>query len=129
MPHIAVVEDDHANAYYIGSALRRAGYEVTVTEDVDKLLALASGGKVDLVVMDVSLKHSTYAGKPITGDEIARLLKDGPETAKIPILLATAHAMTGDRERLLAASKADLYLSKPMHLHTLLATVSHLLRT
>jgi len=42
------------------------------------------------------------------------MIKDNPETADIPVILATAHAMEGDRERFLQQSKADDYLAKPI---------------
>ncbi len=48
------------------------------------------------------------------GVELARLLR-AHSPRKLPILLATAHAMAGDRERLLTASGADDYLEKPIY--------------
>ena len=46
---------------------------------------------------------------------ITRLLKSRPESAGVPVILATAHAMFGDRERFLAETGAEHYLSKPIH--------------
>ena len=46
---------------------------------------------------------------------ITKLLKADPESAKIPVLMATAHAMYGDREKFLAETGAEGYLSKPIH--------------
>jgi CheY-like chemotaxis protein len=67
-----------------------------------------------LVLMDVSLRATQWQGRPIDGIELARLLKQRTPT-RLPVILATAHAMTGDRERLLAASGADAYLQKPVY--------------
>ena len=36
-------------------------------------------------------------------------------TAKVPVILATAHAMFGDRERFLAETGAEHYIAKPIH--------------
>jgi CheY-like chemotaxis protein len=42
------------------------------------------------------------------------MLKANPETAKLPIILVTAHVMEGDRENFLKQSGADGYISKPV---------------
>jgi CheY-like chemotaxis protein len=42
------------------------------------------------------------------------LLKSNPQTAQIPVILVTAHAMEGDRELFLANSGADGYIAKPV---------------
>jgi len=115
MPHVVVVEDDVMNARLLDTVLRRrGGFDVTVTENVEQLLKLAESGSVDLILMDVSLKNSVYQGRELDGLQITRLLKDNAATASIPVILATAHAMRGDRERFLAESKADEYLAKPI---------------
>ena len=115
MPHVVIVEDDAMNARFMDTVLRRrGGFNVTVTEDVETLLRLAREGSADLVLMDVSLKNSVYRGRAVDGLQITRLLKEDPATASVPVILATAHAMRGDRERLLAESKADEYVSKPI---------------
>ena len=67
-----------------------------------------------LVLLDISLANFTFGGQAVDGLVLSRLIKDDPATAHIPVLLATAHAMEGDRERFLAASKADDYLQKPI---------------
>jgi CheY-like chemotaxis protein len=46
--------------------------------------------------------------------ELCRILKSDPSTARIPVMLATAHAMRGDAEHLLAQSGADQYVAKPI---------------
>jgi CheY-like chemotaxis protein len=51
----------------------------------------------------------------VDGIFITRLLKADPATAGIPVILATAHAMTGDRERFMAETGAEHYLAKPIH--------------
>ena len=85
-----------------------------MTESVEEILAACRAGGVDLVIMDVSLNNSRWEGQPINGVEICRLLKQDPATAAIPVLLATAHAMRGDAEALLAESGADDYVAKPI---------------
>jgi two-component system cell cycle response regulator DivK len=69
---------------------------------------------VDLVIMDVSLVNTRLHGRPVTGVELCRALKDDPRTAALPIMLATAHAMRGDAESFLQRSGADGYVAKPI---------------
>lgn len=114
MKHVVVVEDDPVNAELFRKILeRRCGCRVTVTESPDEVLACARAG-AGAVLMDVSLSDSIYEGRPVGGVEICRLLKADPRTARVPVILATAHAMRGDEEHLLAESGADGYVSKPI---------------
>ena len=64
--------------------------------------------------MDVSLANSVYEGKPVDGIKITQMLKSNPQTASLPVILVTAHAMQGDRELFLKQSGADGYISKPV---------------
>lgn len=112
---ILIVEDDPMNAKLFQLILaRKAGYEVEVTEDPAHVLREAETGRIDLIIMDVSLANSEWDGKPVDGLEITRRLKLHPTARRVPILLATAHAMKGSRERFLAESRADDYISKPI---------------
>ena len=118
MKHVVVVEDDPMNARLFRMVLERRGHwKVTVTEDPAELMRLARSGEVHAVVMDVSLHDSRWQGRPVNGVDLCRLLKDDPETAGIPVLLATAHAMRGDEQRFLIESGADDYVSKPVMDH------------
>jgi len=110
-----VVEDDAHSAVLFRKLLeKRCGCEVTVTESVEQILGLCRQGAVDLVVMDVSLNNSRWEDRAVNGVEICQLIKRDPATAHIPIVLATAHAMRGDAESLLADSGADDYVAKPI---------------
>jgi CheY-like chemotaxis protein len=64
--------------------------------------------------MDVSLSRSVYQGRAVDGIKITQMLKANPQTAKLPIILVTAHVMEGDRENFLKQSGADGYISKPV---------------
>ena len=124
MRHVVVVEDDAHNATLFRKVLeKRAGCRVTVTEDPAEVLELVRAGGVSLVVMDVSLRHSHWQGRPVGGIEICRLLRENGLPA-VPILLATAHAMRGDAERLLEESGADEYVAKPIVDHDVFARLA-----
>jgi two-component system cell cycle response regulator DivK len=115
MNHVVVVEDDAMNALLFRKLLeKRCGCRVTVTESPAELLGLARGGDVALVLMDVSLANSHHEGRAVNGVDLCQLLKADAATRTIPVVLATAHAMRGDEQTLLAESGADGYLSKPV---------------
>jgi two-component system, cell cycle response regulator DivK len=116
MLRILVVEDNPLVAKFYRIALERAGgFQVSFNEDVESVLAQVANGEYDGLVLDVSLRNCRYQGAPIDGLDLARLIRELPEGKSLPILLATAHAMEGDRQRLLAASGANAYLEKPIY--------------
>ncbi len=113
---ILIVEDDPINVKFMKVVLiRKGGFEVAVSEDVAEIVALAASGELGAIIMDISLSRTTYEGRKVDGVFITKLLKSDPKTAGIPVILATAHAMTGDKERFLAETGAEHYLSKPIH--------------
>lgn len=116
MPRILVVEDNPLVAKFYRMSLERVGgHEVTCSENVEEILQRVSKNLADLAILDVSLRNCQYEGHSVDGLEIARLIRALPEGKRLPIVLATAHAMEGDRERLLVASGADAYLEKPIY--------------
>jgi CheY-like chemotaxis protein len=115
MKTVLIVEDDQVNARVFSKILtKRGGLAVKHTENVEEVMEIARTGEADLILMDVSLARSVYQGKAVDGIKITQLLKADPKTAKLPIILVTAHAMAGDREDFLAQSGADDYISKPV---------------
>ena len=110
-----IVEDDFINARVFSKVLtNRGGLAVKHTEDVGEVIQIAQSGEADIILMDVSLSKSVYQGKPMNGIQLTQLLKADSQTATIPIVLVTAHAMEGDRESFLQQSGADGYISKPV---------------
>jgi len=120
MKTVLIVEDDLINARVFSKILtKRGGLQVKHTENVDEVIKIAQAGEIDIILMDVSLSHSVYQGKSVDGIKITQMLKSDPQTANLPIILVTAHAMEGDRENFLQQSGADGYISKPVVDHQL----------
>ncbi len=113
---ILLVEDDPINVKFIQTVLvKKGGYEVVVSEEVEEILRLAQEADLAAIIMDVSLTRSSYEGHKVDGIFITQLLKQDEITRHIPVLLATAHAMFGDREKYLELTGAEGYIAKPIH--------------
>ena len=115
MATIIVVEDDLTNARVAQRVLSRmGGHSVEVSEDGDRVLELCVRGEVDLVVMDISLGSTRVDGRAVDGVRLTQLIRRQAEGGGPPVLVLTAHAMRGDRDRILSESGADDYLAKPI---------------
>jgi CheY-like chemotaxis protein len=115
---ILYVEDNDDNVYMLKARLSRAGFAVIVATDGAQGVAMAMSEQPDLILMDMSLPV-------IDGWEAARRIKSAPETSRIPIIALTAHAMSGDQERAIAAG-CDDFDTKPVDLKRLLDKISAL---
>ncbi len=112
---VLVVEDEPANAVLVEAILTSlGGFEVVYSDDGDEILAAIRDRPVSAVLMDVSLGHTRVDGEKVDGVELTRKIRDLPEGSNLPVILLTAHAMRGDRERLLFSSSANDYVAKPI---------------
>lgn len=112
---VLVVEDEPANAVLVEAILTSlGGFEVTYTDDGDEALAIVRDRPVAAVLMDVSLGNTRIEGNKVDGVELTREIRDLPTGLNLPVILLTAHAMRGDRERLLFSSSANDYVAKPI---------------
>lgn len=112
---ILYVEDNDDNVYVVRQRLTRAGFTVLVAADGAQGIALATAEQPDLILMDLSLPI-------LDGWEATRRLKAAADTKHIPIIALSAHAMTGDREKALAAG-CDNYDTKPIDFERLRAKI------
>ena len=115
MPKILIVEDDELNRDSLSRLLRRRGFEIVVAVDGESGVATARNERPDLILMDMSLPV-------VDGWEATRRLKDDPATSAIPIIALTAHAMSTDRDKALAAG-CDDFDTKPIDLDRLLPKI------
>ena len=119
MARILLVEDNEANRDMLCRRLQRRGFEVVMAGDGDEGLEKARSLAPDLVLLDLGLPM-------LDGWTVARVLKAEVATSSIPVIALTAHAMTGDRERALAAG-CDEFATKPVDFEALLAAMGTLL--
>ncbi len=105
---VLVVEDNPDNMLLIQDVLQALDYTVIEAWDGESGVDAARAERPNLILMDLSLPR-------MDGWTAAKLIKEDPELAHIPIIALTAHAMVGDRERALEAG-CDDYLAKPINL-------------
>ena len=120
MPKILLVEDNELNREMLTRRLVRRGFEVLVAVDGVQGVAMAGSARPDLILMDMSLPG-------IDGWEATRLIKADTATRAVPVLALTAHAMSDDRAKALAAG-CDDFDTKPVDLERLLGKIETLLK-
>ena len=120
MIKILYVEDNDDNVYMLKMRLELLDeFEVLVAEDGEKGCEVAATERPDLILMDLELPG-------IDGWEASRRLKSNPNTSEIPIIALSAHALSGVREKALAAG-CDEFDTKPVEFDRLLATMRKVL--
>jgi len=115
MATILLVEDNELNRDMLSRRLQRKGFGVVCAVDGEEAVAKAAGELPALILMDMNIPL-------IDGWEATRQIKASAETAGIPIIALTAHAMSGDREKALAAG-CDEYETKPVEFARLLEKI------
>ena len=119
MSKILIVEDNEMNRDMLSRRLMRKGFEVVMAEDGQKGVEMSSSENPDLILMDLSLPV-------MDGWQATSAIKSSELTKGIPIIVLTAHAMAGDREKALAAG-ADEYDTKPIEFKRLLGKMKEFL--
>jgi len=119
---ILVVDDHPVNRKLAGHLLSKLGYLVIFAEDGQQALDLLKQKPFDLILMDVQMPV-------LDGIETTKIIRSYTGEAfnpRIPILALTAHALKGDKERLLAAGMNG-YVSKPIKVEKLVAALEEVL--
>ncbi|MBX6388644.1 MAG: HAMP domain-containing protein [Frankia sp.] len=119
---VLVVDDDVRNVFALTSALEMFGMRVQYADNGHDAVKLLQQGKatIDLVLMDVMLPG-------MDGNETTSVIRAMPAFTNLPILVLTAQAMPGEREKSLAAGATD-YITKPVDLDHLLGVMRAHLR-
>ncbi|MBI3006874.1 MAG: response regulator [candidate division NC10 bacterium] len=117
---ILVVEDNPMNMELVCEVLEAHGYEVWQATSAAEALERLKRVKPDLILMDIQLPG-------LDGLALTKRLKQEPATRDILVVALTAHAMKGDRDRILEAGCCG-YLPKPIDIKQLTTQVARLLR-
>src|SRR5262245_12344948 len=118
---ILIVDDDLDLAGAFAHMFQLADYEVLSAATGQECLRIARSEHPDLILLDVRLPD-------INGLEVCRRIKADPSLARIAVINVTGARISKDDEAEGIEAGADAYLSKPVHLRTLLAHAQSLLR-
>lgn len=119
MTKVFYVEDNEDNIFMLSRRLKKKGFDVSVARNGQEALDMVEDVMPDLILMDLGLPV-------LDGWEATRRIKSMSRVADIPIIVLTAHAMEGDREKALATGAND-YDTKPVDLVRLLGKMTALL--
>jgi signal transduction histidine kinase/DNA-binding response OmpR family regulator/CHASE3 domain sensor protein len=111
---VLLADDDVRNIFSMTKALEK--YDMKVIPAIDgkeALQLLKDHPEVDIVLMDMMMPE-------LDGYESIKSIRKNPATKKIPVIAVTAKAMTGDREKCIAAGASD-YISKPVDVDQLVS--------
>ena len=118
-PLILLVEDHPDNRVLARKLLERAGFRVVEATDGRQALEQVAASRPDLVLLDMSLPE-------VDGWTVARTLRQSPDFKDLLIVALTAHAMDGDREKVLEAG-CNEFLTKPIEIPKFIPTIRRVL--
>ena len=115
-PKILYVEDQEDSANLVVIILKKK-YNVIKAYTPDEAEEKIKSDSFKLIIMDIALQSK------FDGLELIKKLKSDNTYKDIPILALTAHAMHGDREKILAGG-ADDYIAKPFNKNVLFEKIT-----
>ena len=117
---ILAVDDQEDNRRILRDLLTSAGFEVIEAVTGEEAVAVAESQQPDLILMDIQLPG-------IDGYEATRRIKAIEKLRRVPLIVVTSYALSGDEAKAMAAG-ADAYVSKPFSPRALLAKVREYLK-
>jgi PAS domain S-box-containing protein len=119
-PLVLIADDNEVVLEMLSDFLESRNYRVGVSRNGPEFLECLERSQADIILMDIQMPG-------MDGIEVIRRIRAHPDarTAALPVIAVTALAMAGDRERCLEAG-ANAYLSKPIQLRELIATIERL---
>jgi two-component system, cell cycle response regulator DivK len=116
---ILMIEDNEDNRRILRDLLTSKGYDVIEAEDGIDGVSAAETFRPDLILMDIQLPG-------IDGYEAARRIKANSESRKIPIIVVTSYALSGDDVKAFEAG-CDAYVAKPFSPRDILSKIGEYL--
>jgi len=116
---ILIVEDNPQNMRLFEMVIGIKGYTLLKAVDGEEALDVAMREHPDLIIMDIQLPG-------MNGLEVTRKLRGNSAFSRIPIIAITAYAMSGDKEKAIAAG-CNAYMTKPFNIHELYGMITEML--
>jgi len=115
---ILLAEDNAINQKVVSGMLASGGHHVIAVDNGEQAVASVQRQVFDVVLMDIQMPV-------MNGFEATAAIREAERDTggHLPIIAMTAHAMTGDRERCLAAGM-DGYVAKPIRIAEMFATIA-----
>ena len=117
---ILIIDDDSKNIFALSAVLKAKKFScVSAQSAPEGLETLHQNNNIAVVLMDMMMPE-------MDGYEALQKIKNDEKIKNIPVIAITAQAMTGDREKCLAAG-ADGYVSKPVNVDELMAILNKIM--
>ena len=113
---ILIIDDDSRNIFALNLTLKAKGYpSITATSAEEGLELLKNNDDIELILMDMMMPE-------MDGYEAIKAIQSLELNRKVPVIAVAAQAMSGDREKCIAAGAAD-YISKPINVDILMDVI------
>jgi signal transduction histidine kinase/CheY-like chemotaxis protein len=112
---ILLTEDNLINQQVARETIESEGLQVLIANNGKEAVSMVAEGDFDAILMDVQMPE-------MDGYEATRLIRENFQYDELPIIAMTAHAMSGDKEKCLAAGMDD-YITKPIEVEQLFTTL------
>ncbi len=116
---ILIVEDNEINMKLIRTILKSKGYLLVEARDGEEALQSIVMERPDLILMDIQIPK-------IDGLEATRRIRAMEDLKDTLIIALTAHAMEGDKEKILDAG-CDGYIAKPINTRTFISEIESII--
>ncbi|NGM66201.1 response regulator [Sphingobacterium sp. SGR-19] len=117
---ILLIDDDNRNIFALQLTLKARKFKFVSTQSaMDGLQLLQSNPEIGLVLLDMMMPE-------MDGYEAIKKIRSSDIYGSVPIVAVTANAMSGDKEKCLAAG-ADDYIAKPIDVDRLMKVIEKLL--
>ena len=129
MNNIYIVEDDPLTKQFYKLLLSKAGFNIKLFENGNKLFETIEASRPDLIILDINLKDTYLNGEKVDGLFLAERLKKSEKFSNMPILIVTA--LSRSQELLVASSKKyfdDIVVKPVVRFNDLIAKIQELIK-
>ncbi len=119
MKKVLVIEDTPDNMKLICFVLEKSGYRTVGAETGRKGIEMAISEKPDFIILDIQLPD-------MDGIDVLCAIRRSEANGRVPVIAMTSYAMSGDRDRFLAAG-CNGYIEKPINPETIIKDIENCL--